>query len=158
MFLKLTVLALAEPAEGAVMRRRRSGRGCGARGLGDYAPQALGRRRGTRKQVYAVCAKQTAMPPAIRPAARSLLMVGATHSRVGDGSAARSAARRRNDTAMERRGAQAFSDRKEGPRRKAHVWALRGAPFPRHAPGVEDLSPPRRGGKAGHPGPLTTAA
>ena len=58
-------------------------------------------------------------------------MVGATHSRVGDGSAARSAARRRNDTAMERRGAQAFSDRKEGPRRKAHVWALRGAPFPR---------------------------
>ena len=50
-----------------------------------------------------------------------------------DGSAARSAARRRNDTAMERRGAQAFSDRKEGPcTARCTLWALRGAPFPRH--------------------------
>ena len=37
------------------------------------------------------------------------------------------------DTAMERRGAQAFSDRKEGPcTARCTLWALRGAPFPRH--------------------------
>ena len=39
------------------MRRHASGIGCGARGRGMNAtPQAPGRRRGTRKQVYAVCA------------------------------------------------------------------------------------------------------
>jgi len=42
--------------EGAVMRRHASGIGCGARGRETNAPPALGRRRGTRKQVYAVCA------------------------------------------------------------------------------------------------------
>jgi hypothetical protein len=38
------------------MRRHASGTGCGARGQETNAPPALGRRRGTRKQVYAVCA------------------------------------------------------------------------------------------------------
>ena len=53
-------------------------------------------------------------------------MVSATRSPVGSGSAARSAARHCEDTAMERRGAQAFSDRKEEP-------APQGASFGRFA-------------------------
>ena len=72
-------------------------------------------------------------------------MVSATHSPVGNGSAARSAARRRNDTAMERRGAQAFSDRKEGPcTARCTCWALRGAPFPQHVRGKKKEGRPPR--------------
>ena len=73
-------------------------------------------------------------------------MVRATRfPRLGNGSAARSAARRREDTAMERRGAQAFSDRKEGPcTARCTFWALRGAPSPRHAPREEEEDRPPR--------------
>ena len=72
-------------------------------------------------------------------------MVSATRSPVGSGSAARSAARHRNDTAMERRGTQAFSDRKEGAgAARRIVWALRGAPSPRLFRGKEmEGRPPR---------------
>ena len=67
------------------------------------------------------------------------------------GSAARSAARRWYDTAMERRGAQAFSDCKEGPAPQGAAFGRRAALHPLgFAEGTE--------GKAGRPGPSTTGA
>ena len=97
-------------------------------------------------------------PPAIRPAARSLLMVSATRRQ--GGSAARSAARRRNDTAMERRGAQVspIARRSRAPQGAKTDAAPRGAPSPRPMPRVKSLSPRKRGRKAAHPGAQRTGA
>jgi hypothetical protein len=59
------------------MRRHASGIGCGARGRGMNAtPQAPGRRRGTRKQVYAVCANANCFAGGTTPPARSWLTAG----------------------------------------------------------------------------------
>ena len=82
-------------------------------------------------------------PPALRPAARSLLMVRATRRKTDQPPEARPGVVK--DTAMERRGAQAFSDRKEGPcTARCTLWALRGAPFPRHVSRVEEEGRPPR--------------
>jgi hypothetical protein len=88
------------------MRRDVGGIGCGARGRGDYAPHALGRRRGSARGHY-------------DPPARSSLTAGREVCPRLDGAAAQkgprlraeggtkrnagSAARRRKDAAMARR-------------------------------------------------------
>jgi len=100
----------------------------GASSRGVYLMEQGAVPAGLRKRTSSARAATGLRPPALRPAARSSLMVRATRSERG-GSAARSAARRRNDTAMERRGAQASRVmRCLAPTRCDHSRAPRGAP------------------------------
>ena len=129
------ILSPFHPSRGAVMRRRGSGGGM-------RCPRAWGIR------IPGARAAPGFRPGALGPPARSSLTVRATCRKADQPPKARPG--RRQDTAMERRGAQVspIARRNLAPTRCDPLWAPRGAPFPHRA-----MREKGRGNPA-HPAPV----
>ena len=98
-----------------------------SRAGGQRTPLAPERRRGTRKQVYAVCAMQTAFVGGTMTSRQELADGGPPKHAV-----ARSAARRRQDAAWSAAGRSVLVATGTGhaPPERGFYWAPRGAPSP----------------------------